>query len=308
MKLLEIETRSVRALPDEVRSVERDRNGGGNLTVVTGPPSVGLTSFLEAIAASVAVLGTGIGLAPTEIVCARAEHAMVRTTWALDADERAFGGFNEEKTTADVFFRRGAQGRCDADPGLLGLMSRYDHQVETSKVVYLPARRVTDGGFPAFGDFLGEAKLKRLSPAPDKFVGVPAALVKHASGFGEKARFDAVADLFAALVTTARLAPVDPSGQPQFILSAGGRVTLRELGLAERNAFVLASAPILMGLARSVILLDTPELGLAPGVAARWLDTLRAALPDAQWIVATRDAALVERVEPAARIELKGES
>ncbi len=178
MKLLEVETRSVRALPDQVRAVERDRNGGGNLTIVTGAPSVGLTSFLEAIAASVAVLGTGIGLAPTEIVCARAEHAMVKTTWALDAGRaRAFGGFNEDRSTADVFVRRGAQGRCDADPGLLGLMSRYDHRDETSKVVYLPARRVTDGGFPAFGDFLGDAKLKRLSPSPDKFVGVPAALV-----------------------------------------------------------------------------------------------------------------------------------
>ncbi len=108
-------------------------------------------------------------------------------------------------------------------------------------------------------------------------------------------------------MTTARLAPIDPTGQPQFILAAGGRVTLRELGLAERNAFVFAAAPILMGLARSVILLDTPELGLAPGVAARWLDTLRTALPDAQWIVATRDAALVERVEPAARIQLGGD-
>ena len=47
-----------------------------------------------------------------------------------------------------------------------------------------------------------------------------------------------------------------------------------------------------LGDEQSLVLLDTPETGLAAGEAARWLTVLAGSLPRAQFIVASRDAAL----------------
>ncbi len=133
---------------------------------------------------------------------------------------------------------------------------------------------------------------------------MPLALAKHAVGLGERARFEDVQRLFAALCDSVQLVGANATLQPEFALPSGIRVPMQRLSFAERNAFVIAAVPVLLGLQRSVILLDTPELGLAPGVAARWLTALRAYAPEAQWIVASRDPAVVESVEPAARIQL----
>jgi len=147
-----------------------------------------------------------------------------------------------------------------------------------------------------------------LSSAPGKFDGLALALVKHTAGVVEGPRFVEVRRLFAELSPQVQLGGVGEEGALEFVLPSGMRVPLQRLAFSERNAFVLAAAPVLMGLSRSLILLDTPEIGLAPGVAARWLGALTAAMPEAQWIVATRDPALVARVEPSARIELHPEA
>jgi hypothetical protein len=225
------------------------------------------------------------------------------TLW-LDPAERAFGGVTEETLPAEVVFQRDGLGRADADPALLGLMSRYDHTPTLSKIVLIPARRVVDGGAPMLGDFESDQRFKHLARDQGKFAGVPSALVKHASGFGERARFEGVQALFGALAGRARLAGVGASGQLDFTTASGARILLAQLSFSERNAFVLAAAVVLMGLQRSVILLDTPEMGLAPGVAARWLGVLREAAPDAQWLVASRDPAVVASVPPAALVTL----
>jgi hypothetical protein len=102
-----------------------------------------------------------------------------------------------------------------------------------------------------------------------------------------------------------RLTGVASTGQLAFSVRSGGRVPLSQLGFVERNAFVLAAAPVVMGLQRSVVLLDLPELGLAPGAAVRWLEVLRGYAQHAQWIVASRDPALVSAAAKD-RIDLPG--
>lgn len=306
MRILSLETIGVRGLADATHSFEPDRGTPGHAIVVTGPPRVGLTSFLDAIAMTASLLAVG-GLAPSveDALRAGGAGAAIRTSWWLEADERVFAGVQDESVEAEVLFRRGELARAEADPGLLGLMSRYDHSPELSKVVSIPARRVTDGALPPFLDFEMDQKLKHLSSAADKFAGISGALARHAAGFGERARFETVQRVFGELTGSAQLAGVDSSGRLEFTLSSGGRALLSTLSLGERNALVLAAVPVLLGLQRSVILLDTPELGLPPGEAARWLDILRDHTPGAQWIVASRDPAVVAKVEASARIELK---
>jgi hypothetical protein len=305
MRLLQLETTGVRGLRDASYTLEPDRNGSGHVTVVTGPPSAGLTTFLDAIAMSAAKLAVG-GMSPdaADVLRAGGRVALIRTTWWLDADERAYGGIREETASAEVVFRRDELGRADADPGLLGLMSRYDHSPTLSKVVLIPARRVTDGSVPAFLDFEVDQEYKHLSDSPEKFAGVPGALVKHATGGGERARFEEVKRLFNIMCREVTLEGAGPTLQPEFSLRSGMRVPLKRLGFAERNAFMLAAVPVLLGLQRSVILLDSPELGLAPGVAGRWVEALRGFAPEAQWIIASRDPSVIASVEPAARVEL----
>lgn len=307
MRILELETSGVRGLREGSFRFEPSRGGQGHVTVVTGPPQAGLTTFLDAIAISAARLAVG-GPAPRadDVISAGGRAAMLRTTWWLDADERAYGGILEETSKAEVVFQRNELGRADGDPGLLGLMSRYDHSHTLSKVVSIPARRVADGAFPAFADFEADQQYKRLSASPERFAAVPSALVNHALGIGDPARFEDAQRLFRELCGSVRLIGATKAGQLEFLLPTGACVPLAQLSFTERNALVLAAVPALLGLQRSIILLDTPELGLAPGVAARWLAALRAYAPSAQWIVASRDAELVASVDPAARIELRG--
>src|SRR5262249_39317251 len=155
------------------------------------------------------------------------------------------------------------------------LMSRYDHKPDTSKVVLIPARRVTGGTTRAFIDFELDQQTKYLSAAADKYASVPSALARHAAGFGERARFEDVQRLFAELSGTAQVRGVGDGGKLEFSLTTGGSVGLAQLSSTERHAFVLAAVPPLLGLARSVVLLDTLEMGIGPGMALRWLNILR---------------------------------
>lgn len=300
MRILSLETQGVRALRDNTPW----RFDRGRVVTVTGPPSVGLTSLLGCIAWSAASMGVG-ELVPsaTDVVRAGGLAATIRSEWALDDDERREGGTVAESLQAEVTFHTGKLNRADADPALLGAMSRYSHDPARSKVVVIPARRVTDAGFPAFFDIQLDQHKKRFSEAPDKYAALPAAVSRMALD-GDRVRFDAIRALFRALCDSARLVGASRSLQPEFDLTSGLRVPLGRLSHAERNAFVLATLPTLLGLERSVVLLDTPEVGLPPSRARAWVEALAGATPHAQWIVATRDPELITSVEPGARIDL----
>jgi hypothetical protein len=305
VRIVQLETTGVRGLRDGSWTFEPgpDRD----LTVVTGPPQAGLTTFLDAIALTAARLAFG-GVRPDAADALRegASTAVVRSTWRLDASERAFGGLIEETARAEVVFQRGGLGRADADPALLGLMSRYDHSPATGKVYTFPARRVDDSVSPLLGDFEADQRQKHLSPDASKFGGLSPALARLSAGAGDRARFEAAQRLFAELTGSATLAGISPAGHLTFALGSGLHVPLHRLSFGERNAFVLAATAALAGLDRSVVLFDTPEMGLAPGVAARWVETLRRNTPGAQWIVASRDPAVLSAAGRDAVLDLSG--
>lgn len=300
MRILNLETQGVRALRDGMDWAFAPVP----VVVATGPQSCGLSTFLASIAWSAASMGNGeMAPAAVEVVRGGGVAATIRSRWSLDDEERAVGGSVAESFDAEVVFHTARLNRADADPALLGAMSKYDHSSQRAKVVLVPARRVTDAGYPAFFDFELDQRRRRYSDQPDKFASFPAAVSKLVLG-GDRARFDAIRETFGRMAGGARLVGANQSLQPEFDLPSGPRVTLSKLSHAERNAFVLAALPALLGLDRSIILLDTPELGLAPGRARQWMDALVAAAPSAQWIVATRDPDLLQATPPEARLEL----
>lgn len=299
MKLLEFETFGFRHLPDKVWSLTDPSGAPQALQVVTGPPACGLSSFLEAIAISAARLGNvGAAPEPDRYIRAGQSSVRIRSVWELDDDEVAFGGLKEAVTEADMTFRRGGIGQLDADPGLLGVLARYSHKPDLAKVMWFPTLRVTNAGFTPIADFEADQKHAHLDANVEKFAGLPRAIAQlgfaASSDPGKAGMFPKIQSLFGALAPTSRLVGMSPTGQPEFQLRNNARVPLPKLSFTERNAFVLAASVVLMGLDRSIVLLDTPELGLSPGAAAGWIDTLRGATPNAQWIVASRDQRLVE--------------
>ncbi len=303
MRLVSLETSGVRALADAAWQLGEELGEPPPMTVVTGAASAGLTTWLEAVAVTAARLSTaGPVPEPDRMISSRGDAATIRSTWLLDEEERRYGGLAEERTTAQLVFRRGSLPRADADPALLGLMSRYDHRPTTSKVVFVPALRAAEATLSPMGDFEAEQRRVRVSTDPGKYGGLARAVCR---AFREDTpQFQRVADLFSRLCSTARLVGVAGNGQPDFAVDGGGRLPLSRLGFTERNAFSLAALPIVCGLERSLILLDTPEIGLPPGVAVGWVGALRETAPDAQWIVASRDPELVGSALPSARIVL----
>jgi hypothetical protein len=293
MKLLQLRTQGYRALPEQDFGFTEPSGAARPLSVITGPPGVGLTSVLEAIVLVAARLGNTGGLPdPLEHLRAEAAVSVLTSTWELDELERDRGGTRSALQEAEIVVRRAGLGGLQADPALLAAHQTYDHRGSTPKVVYFPAQRVSNAAYAPLRDFENEQKHARLLTHADKFAGLPRALMGLVLA-GKADVLEKVKLLFRELAPSCRLVGLTQAGLPEFCSDAGGTVGLRRLSATERNAFVFASSAILMGLDRSVILVDTPEVGLAPGEAARWISVLSGSLPESQWIVATRDPALV---------------
>jgi len=302
MKLQQLQTLGVRGLADSTYTIGSASAPPPNFVVVTGRPGAGTTTFLDAIAYTASRLASG-GPVPDsdDVLRGAGASATIRSVWWVEDDERRYGGLVDELTQAEVSFKRGGLGAADADPGLLGLMTRYDHTGETSKVVLFPARRVSDDLLPMSSDFEAAQRMIRFSQSLSRFAGLQRALAERVRN---RQVWDGVQQLFGALSPSAKLIGVNTLGQLDFVADAGVRVPLYRLSFSERNAFVFAASVVLMGLNRAVVLVDSPELGLPVGLAARWIGAMREVTPQAQWIVASRDPELIQSVVPAARIEL----
>jgi hypothetical protein len=177
LKLAEIETIGIRGLADATYPMGEAGGVPSPLVVVTGPPAAGSTTFLESVAFTAARLGNaGPPPDPVQVLRIGAAVGAVRSAWWVDDDERRYGGLAERVTRAQVSFERGGIANGDADPGLLALMSRYDHTPDISKVVLFPARRIGEEASPAISDFEASQRMLRVSTATSKYAGLQRAL------------------------------------------------------------------------------------------------------------------------------------
>jgi len=307
MKLTSLEVQGVRGVSDG----EYDLAPGGSpqpLTLVTGPHGAGLTSFLNSIAFSSARLSSP-GFVPRseDVLHAGAREATIRSRWSLDDAERQYAGLVDGATAAEVVFKLEGLGHVHADPGLLGLMSRYDHAGLNAKVVCIPQLRITNGASAPFSDFEADQRRQQFSTDPAKFASIPRALLTEASLPGGRRRFEQVQSLFEALSGTVQLAPAD-HGRLEFSSGSSARIPYRQLSFGERDAFVLAAVTILWGLSNAVVLLDTPELSQPIGRMRQCIDRMMEAAPGSQWIIATRSEELISGQSPQNVIRLERRS
>lgn len=285
MKIQRAAFRGVRGLPDLTLDFGDPRTGGAHpLVALAGPSASGKTRILEAlVAAKEAVREYGVPVAGAPWAGATGA-GKVAVSFHLDPDERDFAGTASQTIDAEVIFRDDRVD-CEADDGLRAVLGRYSHNPKYGKVEYFPAERriPTFPPFPGLGP--AEQRLLRPGKEPRKYGFVLPFLRTLDTDAPRRARFAAA---LAALSPSCRYV-ADTSGEaiPRCFSSRGGEpLTAAQLSHGEADAVVIAATATLIGLDRSLVLIDRPDLHVDD--AARLLSGLAAVGQDNQWILAVR--------------------
>ncbi len=283
MKLYAVKTVDVLGVPNGSYSFAKSEEAAHDVVFLTGASGAGKTRFLEMIVAARELLTTG-EREPHGLGFIRPGNrsAKVVLSWELDAEERATIGSKGPIASTEVIFQEDEED--DTDSRMRFLIERYAHDDETPKFEYFSERRRLDVG--GGGASLDEAEqlYLRTDSSPRKFSWVPAFLEELPDRPESASRF---ADLVGRLSGTAAY------DLERHVLTSKGRVlsALEQLTASEADAVMFASTATLVGLSRSIVLIDRPELhGLEP---ARAMDGLSALGSKNQLILATGSPAFV---------------
>jgi hypothetical protein len=303
MKIKSVSALNLRALPDGHFEI-----GNGDpvpFAVFQGPPGSGKTLLLETLVASKEAAAPYGAVGQTAHLLRYGSTAgKVTVEWWLDDEERKYAGVSSPIQPCEVSFRKGALPEHNADPGLIAVLSRYDHVPSMGKVDYFPADRRYETDAMFGGDLVGEQRFLRLKGEARKYRGLQRFVREIVLG-RETSRQEALTKLFGELANGVRYGGLTSTGQAEFILPTGEHVGHQGLSVSALHAFVFAATMVMLRTRNSVVLLDTPELGLGPGEAARRLAVLRAYEPSNQWLVATSDPEVIEMAKGAG-IRLEG--
>lgn len=304
MRLAAFESSGTGGVPDAAWAIGGD--AAPSLVVVTGPPGSGKSQWLRAVAAhkeAIAAYGSQGWL--SSMVRRDRPRSKTIATWALTADEQRYGGMPDAPSTSEVILDNGGGKTTTADPGVIALFDRWDPTTPLGRWLSLPADRLPLPVPSGASDRLAEQQLTALADGPGK-LGLAVSDLKRALRDGSKdARADLVAQLLERFDVGVRIAGVTGAGELEVALRGGDRVGLSRASTSQIQAVATAACVAFTALRNGIVLYDTPEAGLPPGVAARWLSALHEAEPSNQWIVATSDPALRELPE-ALTIELRG--
>lgn len=302
MRITSIEVAGVRGMPDRQLDLsKREEAEPPRIVALAGTPGCGKTRLLEAIAAAkecaapYGQLPSSAGWAP------EGGNAKVKTTWWLDEDERSFAGLVGTSATVETVFTDDKLPQTSGDPGLRAVLGRYEHRSTVGKVDYLDADRRIPPFASRAANLVLDQKQRRMTRDEGKYATLPqyvADLFRN-----EPERVNEVRELFSALSRGRRLLGLDERGRLQFDSRAGQPVGLRQLPRSDEMAFLLAASVAMVGLRRSVVLFDAPELHFPPGDAARLLAELVAFTPTTQWIVASHDPAITTMADMVVALE-----
>jgi hypothetical protein len=307
VKLTSLLLENIRGITDGQWTIPEDR------WVVTGRRASGKTTVLEAIVALKESVGSyGPRRDPRALLRPGASSGRVEGTWSLSDEEMQSAKTEQRSFTTTLHLGEGARPTLH-DPGLRRVLARYDHDPAHGKVEYFPAARglaARDGlPLPAVDD---EARW-RLGGDGDKYRGVIPGLVSMALEDGARAaeavkargvllrheQPDSLAPVKAAIASLlpgCRLIGAEPVGGRLtlvFLRADGTRVGAMDLSAAEQQALLFAGTFARLGLSRSMVLVDMPELHQHPEDHAAFLDGIVAMGTDNQVIVATSSAAIV---------------
>lgn len=304
MKICRIELRGVRGLPDASFDTVDPRTGRPHrLVLVTGPSASGKTRLLEAILAAKELIAPYA--APPETspwIRPGAGSARVGLLLELDDAERAWGGLDTNTVPAEAVFQHKG-GFPPEDDGVTAVLRRYEHGDDTGKFEYFPANR----SIPANGLGLGltpfQQRSVRATGDARKYACLTRVVYELSTGGG--ARASRFAEALARLSPTCRFEPTpSASALPPCFPGRDGPRTLNELSASEIDAVIFAATASLIGLSRSIVLVDTPELHADPEAVPALLEGLLSLGEDVQVIAATRAPALLHAAQPGQVIEL----
>lgn len=227
--------------------------------VITGPSASGKTRMLEALVAAKEAIGP-YGLPPVgEPWIGAGSAAKIVLTFHLDAAERDYAGTSSPTLEAEVIFGP-ERARSEASEGLRAVLDRYSHDPAQGKLEYFPASRRVPPHAPFAGLGTTEQRLGRAGKDPRKYSFVVSLLraLEH-----DKPRAAGFAARLEALSPTCRYLPGSTDVIPRCFSSRGGpAATVTELADGEADAVIFAATAVTVGLDRSIVLIDRPDLHL----------------------------------------------
>ena len=310
MKLLRIEIENVRGVPDGAYSFAPRQGGPRPVTVVTGARGSGKTSLLEVIVWAKESIGAyGPPQKPTRFLEAGKAKGRVRPTFHLDAEEQSIAGLGEPELTIDLVLSADAP-LLELPPRLRALFERWKPEPTAAKLEYFPDNRSLDAA-PQIVPFADERRLRPTRLA-QKYAGLLPCLealatqdaglaIQESQKRGLLLADDRPDSLAAYRHSIRRLVPeislqaLSRSGaELAFALRGGGEVMARDLSAAQKQGVLLAGTMVRLGLARSLVLVDSPELFQHASDQEPFFKALVALAPDAQFIVATGSSAILQ--------------
>jgi hypothetical protein len=314
MKLRRVTTDGVRGLADRLYELTDRAGAVASVVVVTGPSGSGKTSFLDAIAAAKEdVAPWGVRHSWTKVVRQGAGAAKIRIQWELNDEERGRMGLDAHPLESESIFSPTTPPGQGHDPRLEALLERYDHDPAHGKMEYFFAERTLAReatGFSALDPSM--QKRARLDRDVRKYGALHKYLVELHLGLHERSGAPSGRERFAA--SFAKLCPghrvlgLSRSAERMELLFDGGAqgpVPIHALPHAEQQAVLFAGAFELLGLSRSIVLVDGPELHQDERDAGAFAGALTQLGEDNQLIFATGWASIADALPGAVVIELR---
>jgi hypothetical protein len=299
MKLQRVSFLGVRGIADTTMDFGRRESGPPHdLVILAGPAGAGKTRALEAIlAAKEAVAPYGPPGAGAPWIAPGSTIAKVVLAFHLDEDERTYAATSSDVLEAEVqFFPQ--RTRADAPEGLVAVLERYSHDRAHGKLEYFPASRRIPFEPPFGGLGTNAQRLYRTTRDARKYGFVPR-LLQHLER--DRALAREFASRLEALSPTCRHAPGSGGeGMPRSLSSRGGTAMRpSEISDSEADAVIFAATAVAIGLDRSLVLVDRPELHLDLRSAKSFLGGLRALGEDNQLLIASSSPEIIAAAEGA---------
>lgn len=303
MKLAQATFLGLRGLRDETLDfLDKQSRLPATFVLLTGPSASGKTRALEAILmAKEAVAPYAAGGSVEGWHRDGVHAAKVVLTWWLNAEEQAASGSSDAFVTTEAILREeGIQ--VDADEGVLSVLERYRHDDAFGKVEYFPeSRRLLSYG-PSHGTSELEQSGLRTERDVRKYGFVPKLIQDLPRQPRRQAMFG---EILARLAPNLRYAPGDYP-EACFRSRDEGPVPYTALSSSEADAVIFAATAVLLGLSRSVVLIDRPDLHVGFDRLGAFLDALTTLGQDNQLIVASPNAAIAGAIAGSRVISMGG--
>lgn len=274
--------------------------GPSDVVIVSGPPASGKTRLFDLMLAALEAVGPYHGIVRAEGWCADlAKGARVELGLWVEGGVDGSPEGGAERAVVD-FTADGV--RTAVDRRVAKLVSRYDHDPAHGKREYFPEGRQRAWG--ARCDGLGELEQSLLRSTKDaqKYSFVPRFLAELRHDGPRRATFARQLELLSPSVRFAAAPRKDPTAC--FKNRMREEVPFVELSSSESEAVIIAATATLVGLHRSVIFLDRPELHVPSDRLAEFVEGLLQLGEQNQWFIATSDRNLAAQIRRAHHVSL----